>query len=267
MCVITHLPVMEVSPPKARLYVKDALAKGQIVTLDKDQSHYLLKVMRQKIGAQVALFNGHEGEWWGEISDDNKKAAAITLQQQTRVQQEEPDIWLCFAPVKFGKIDFLAQKATELGVSKLMPVETKRTIVNRVKHDRLVANAMEAAEQSERLTVPEVENLQTFGKLIADWPQDRLLIVADETGGGEPPLEMLPVLRDSRLAVLIGPEGGFAPEELKQLSMLPGVRKMSLGPRILRADTAALAALTCIQALCGDWRDGVPKFRGEDENE
>ncbi len=256
---------MEVSPPKARLYVKDSLAEGQMITLDKDQSHYLIKVMRQKIGDSVALFNGNDGEWWGIVSDENKKAVAIQLQTQMREQKEEPDIWLCFAPVKYGKIDFLAQKATELGASKLIPVETKRTIVNRVKHERLMANSVEAAEQSERLTVPEVETMQTFGKLIADWPQDRLLVVADETGGGLPPLEMMPVLRDSRLAILIGPEGGFAPEELKQLSMLPGVRKMSLGPRILRADTAALAALTCIQALCGDWRDGVPEFRGESE--
>lgn len=245
---------MELSPPIARLYVKETLAKETPVTLNQDQSHYLIKVMRQKEGAPVALFNGRDGEWWATLSVADKKAALLIPQEQMRPQAAEPDIWLCFAPVKYGKIDFLAQKATELGASRLMPIQTKRTVVSRLKHDRLVANAVEAAEQSERLTVPEVSLMQTFGKLLAEWPQDRLLVVADETGGGEPPLELMPVLRDSRLAVLIGPEGGFSPEEIKQLAMLPGTRRMSLGPRILRADTAALAALTCLQALCGDWR-------------
>ena len=264
MILFAHPLFMNISPPKARLAVTDDLTKGLDITLDKDQSHYLIKVMRQKIGSSVALFNGRHGEWWGDIVEADKKHVTITLRIQTREQVSEPDIWLCFAPVKYGKIDFLAQKATELGVSKLMPIETKRTIVSRIKHDRLLANAIEAAEQSERLTVPEVCNMQTFGKMIADWPQDRILVVADETGGGKPPLEIMPVLRDSRLAVLIGPEGGFDPEEIKQLMMLPGTRRMSLGPRILRSDTAALAALSCIQALCGDWRDGTPSFRGED---
>ncbi len=254
---------MEETPPKARLYITDDLAKGQMITLNKDQSHYVTKVMRLKKGNHVALFNGKHGEWWGKIVDDSKKAASLSVEKCVRKQENEPDIWLCFAPVKYGKIDFLAQKSTELGVSKLLPIDTKRTVVKRLKHERLVANAMEAAEQSERLSVPEVEGLQTFGKLLENWPQDRLLIVADETGGGEPPADLLPVLRESRLAVLIGPEGGFAPEEIKQLAMHPAVKRMSLGPRILRADTAALAALTCIQALCGDWRDGVPDFRGE----
>lgn len=257
---------MEDSPPKARLYVKHDLSQGQIITLDKAQSHYVVKVMRLKNGDKVALFNGSQGEWWASITDDNKKATSLSLDAQARPQEAEPDIWLCFAPVKYGKIDFLAQKATELGVSKLLPIETKRTVVNRIKHDRLVANAVEAAEQSERLTVPEVKILQTFGKLLSEWPQDRLLIVADETGGGEPPHDLLPILHDSRLAVLIGPEGGFAPEEIKQLSMHPSVKKMSLGPRVLRADTAALAAVTCIQALCGDWREGTPSFRGGDSD-
>ena len=256
---------MKNSTPKARLFVEIALIADQLITLNNDQSHYLAKVMRAKLGDKIALFNGQNGEWLAEITLVDKKATELKLTEQRRPQEKEPDIWLCFAPVKYGKIDFLAQKATELGVSKLMPVETKRTIVNRVKHERLTANAMEAAEQSERLTVPEVSPMQSFDRLLSDWPQDRLLIVADETGGGEPPLEMLPVLRESRLALLIGPEGGFAPEELKRLSLLPGVRRMSLGPRILRADTAALAALTCIQALCGDWRDGTPAFRSDDD--
>lgn len=262
MVYITHLLVMEETPPKARLYVANDLSKGEIITLDKDQSHYVIKVMRHKNGDKVALFNGKHGEWWATIDDDNKKAASLSIIGQAREHEQEPDIWLCFAPVKYGKIDFLAQKATELGVSKLLPVETKRTVVNRVKHERLVANAIEAAEQSERLTVPKVESLQTFSKLLGNWPQDRLLIVADETGGGESPHDLLPLLHDSRLALLIGPEGGFSPEEIKQLSMLPNTKRMSLGPRILRADTAALAALTCVQALCGDWREGVPNFRG-----
>ncbi len=253
---------MKDSTPKARLYVNAELLKNQITTLEKDQSHYLAKVMRVKEGDKVALFNGKQGEWLAQVEEAKKKAVSLKLIEQSRPQQDEPDVWLCFAPVKYGKIDFLAQKATELGASKLVPVQTKRTIVNRVKHERLVANAIEAAEQSERLTVPKVEAMQTFDGFLADWPQDRLLIVADETGGGEPPHELLSVLRASKLAILIGPEGGFAPEEIKRISMHPGARKLSLGPRILRADTAALAALTCVQALCGDWREGVPDFKG-----
>ena len=238
-----------------------------MLTLNKDQSHYLVKVMRAKTGDKVALFNGKHGEWSATVQEPDKKATSLQLTHQTRPQQAEPDIWLCFAPVKYGKIDFLAQKATELGISKLMPVETKRTIVNRVKHERLVANTIEAAEQSERVTVPQVAPLQTLGKLLREWPHERLLIVADETGGGVPPVDLLPVLRNSQLGVLIGPEGGFAPEEIKQLSMHPSVKRMSLGPRILRADTAALAALACIEALCGDWRDGVPEFKDESDEE
>lgn len=262
------LRVMKQSAPKARLYVADELSASAIITLSKEQSHYVTKVMRQKVGNVVALFNGRDGEWHAEISVASKKATELQVKTQTRPQEDEPDLWLCFAPVKYGKIDFLVQKSTELGVSRLIPVATERTVVKRVNHERLVANVMEAAEQTERLTMPEISSYSTFDKLLEEWPQDRLLIVADETGGGEPPHDLLPVLHDSRLAVLIGPEGGFSPEEIKRLAMLPGARRMSLGPRILRADTAALAALACVQALCGDWREGVPDFNeaGDDDH-
>ena len=235
--------------------------------LGKEQSHYLLQVMRLKEGASVALFNGRDGEWWGRLSEAGKKSASIEPVQQMRAQQAEPDIWLCFAPIKHGRIDFLVQKAVELGASHLQPVETKRTIVSRVNLDRLQANAVEAAEQSERLSVPEVAPMVKLNTLLAEWPAERLLIIADETGGGLPPHALLPELIGQKLAVLIGPEGGFAPGELQQISGLKSVRRMSLGPRILRADTAALAALSCVQALCGDWRDGVPSFRGEESGE
>jgi 16S rRNA (uracil1498-N3)-methyltransferase len=252
---------MDDSRPKARVFVDTALAPQTMVTLDKDQSHYVVKVMRSQAGDLLALFNGKDGEFWAELVVADKKHAQLQLRDRQRDQLAEPDIWLCFAPVKYGKIDFMAQKATELGASRLMPIHTKRTIVERLKYERLKANVIEAAEQTERLTIPKVESLQSLPNLLQNWPSDRLLIVADETGQGQPPHDLLPVLQESKLGLLIGPEGGFAPEEHRQFAALPNLKRLSLGPRILRADTAALAALTCLQAFCGDWREGAPHFR------
>ncbi len=251
---------MKDSAPKARLFVARDLKAGHLVTLDKDQSHYVVKVMRHQLGDKLALFNGRDGEWWGTLTDDAKNAVIIRMDSQYKVQTSEPDIWLCFAPIKFGKIDFLAQKATELGASKLQPVATKRTVVSRVKTERLAANAREAAEQSERLTVPEIGEIMRFDQLLDAWPKDRILLVADETGKGLPAYQLLPPLVNQKLGILIGPEGGFSPQELTRLDNLTFVQKLSLGPRILRADTAAFATLTCVQALCGDWRYGQPDF-------
>ena len=253
------------SRPSIRLYVDNALTgKDEVIALSKEQSHYVLQVMRQKEGAELGVFNGEHGEWRAVVQLAGNKKVELRLAEKLRSQQAEPDIWLAFAPIKFGKIDFLVQKATELGVSKLLPVQTDHTIVERVKTERLLANAVEAAEQSERLTVPAVEGYQRFQRLLDEWPQDRLLIMADETGGGLPPAELLPALTGQKLAVIIGPEGGFSAREVQQLRMQPYVKQMSLGPRILRADTAALAALTCLQVFIGDWREGIPHFETKD---
>lgn len=232
-----------------RLYVETPLQPGVMVALSKPQSHYLSTVLRQKDGASVLIFNGKDGEWLGKLVGAGSKQLQITLETQSRPQTPEPDVWMLFAPIKFGKIDFLVQKATELGASALIPVRTARTVVTRLKDERLEANAIEAAEQSERLTIPQIHELQPLAALLATWDPHRILIYADETHQGLPATQLLPRLIGQRLAILIGPEGGFTPEELTHLRSLPFACGLSLGPRILRADTAALAALTCVMAL------------------
>jgi 16S rRNA (uracil1498-N3)-methyltransferase len=221
----------------ARLYVPTDLAAGQSVGLGAGQAHYLRSVLRLAGGAEIALFNGRDGEWRGRIDGIGKGWCSIALDEQTRMQQAEPDLWLVFAPVKRARIDYLVEKATELGVSALHPVRTSRTVVERVNVERLQANAIEAAEQTERLSVP--------------------LVHGPESGQAPPIAEAVAGLRDAlsaAAAVLIGPEGGFTETELDGLANLPFVSPVSLGPRILRADTAALAALAIVQALAGDWR-------------
>ncbi|RKQ70006.1 16S rRNA (uracil(1498)-N(3))-methyltransferase [Oceanibaculum indicum] len=247
---------------QTRLHTGESLAAGVAVTLPKGQAHYLRSVLRLSPGDRLALFNGRDGEWLAEISDLGKALALVTPLEQLRPQAVEPDLWLVFAPLKHARIDYLAEKATELGVSALCPVFTQRTIVSRVNEERLLANAIEAAEQSERLSVPEVMPARKLEAMLADWPAGRRLLVCDETGGGRPISEALADNVSGGNAVLIGPEGGFTETELDGLRKLPFVTAISLGPRVLRADTAALAALACFQAIAGDWRQGRPDFRG-----
>lgn len=240
---------------ETRLYVDAPLAGGGTVALGADQTHYLKNVLRLGPGEGVALFNGRDGEWRSEIAAVSKKAAELAVIEQTREQVPEPDVWLAFAPIKRARIDFTAQKATELGASLLWPVMTRHTMVDRVNTERLRANAVEAAEQSDRLTVPEVREPARLDALIDTWPADRALILADETGG--PPIgEVLSAYHAKSITsagFLIGPEGGFAEPELDRLRKLPFVTPVSLGARLLRADTAALAVLAVWQALAGDW--------------
>jgi 16S rRNA (uracil1498-N3)-methyltransferase len=249
--------------PKIRLFVEASLHAGATLPLADAQAHYLMNVMRLGDGAEVALFNGADGEWRAALQPVSKKKADMRVVEQLKPQAHTPDVWLVFAPIKHGRIDFLAEKAAELGASRLMPVMTARTIVNRVNTDRLYANAVEAAEQCERLDVPPVDEPRPLAKLLADWPADRVLLYGDETGQGKPPQELFPELpqAQSQWAVLVGPEGGFTPEELTQLRAAPFAHAMTLGPRVLRADTAALAALTCVMAWRGDWQER-PRFTG-----
>ena len=251
MCL--SLDAMSTSP-SIRLYVDAPLSAGGEVSLSKDQSHYLTSVMRMKDGDALALFNGEDGEWRAEIELISKKKAVVHPKEQTRIQSIMPDIWLAFAPIKHGRIDFLAQKATELGVSGLLPVRTKHTIVSRVNEERLYANAVEAAEQSERIDVPKVAEYQTLDELISRWDENRPLLFGDETMSADAVHIVLQRLTPrAALGVLIGPEGGFSEEELAMLRALPYSHGITLGPRVLRADTAALAALTAVQLTLGDW--------------
>ncbi len=251
----------------ARLFVGADLTPGAEVPLDEAHVHYLRNVMRRPDGAPLLLFNGRDGEWRGTLSFRGKKSAVAELGERTREQAPEPDVWLCFAPVKRARIDYIAEKATELGVSVLQPVVTRHTAVERVNVGRLQANAIEAAEQTERLTVPEVREAVDLGKLLDRWPDGRRLMMCDETGGGPPIAEALSGLDESARAapwaIVIGPEGGFAETELQALRRIKDVTSVGLGPRILRADTAALAALACWQALVGDWRRPTPRLSGD----
>lgn len=238
----------------ARLYIAQQLAAGTAVTLSDSQAHYLRTVLRLGRGAAVAAFNAEEGEWLCRLDETGRRGAALTIERRLRTPEPEPDLWLLFAPVKRARLDWLVEKACELGVSVLQPVRTARTQPERVNLDRLSAHAIGAAEQCERLSVPELRPPTPLARLVAAWPNERALIVCDETGEGMPAAEALAPLAGRPAAVLIGPEGGFAPAEHDALAELPIVIRIGLGPRVLRAETAALAALAVFQAVAGDGR-------------
>lgn len=239
---------------KVRLYVEAPLGTGARVEATQGQGHYLLHVMRAKVGNRVLLFNGREGEWLARIAEATKRGCDLVCERQTRPQQSGQDIWLSFAPLKKTPADYLTQKATELGVSVLQPVITRRTIVARVNIERMRANAIEAAEQSGRLTVPEIRAPVLLEKLLENWPASHRILFCDEAGEARPIAEALAGTASAAWAVLTGPEGGFDPVEREAVRGGAFVTPVSLGPRILRADTAALAALAVWQALKGDWR-------------
>lgn len=242
-----------------RLFVDHDLLADLPLTLTGNQHHYLAKVLRLGVGATVKLFNGRHGEWRAEIAHLTRQAAELALREQLRPQAVEPDLWLLFAPIKGKRVDTIAEKAGELGVSRIMPVITRRTVVSRVNVDRLRANAREAAEQCERLTVPEVTEPVDLSAAIAAWPTGRVLLLADERASATPIAEALNRLACESprpAAVLIGPEGGFAEAEKQLIRALPDCVPVSLGPRLLRADTAVFATLALWQAHLGDWRGG-----------
>ncbi len=242
---------------RARLYVDDDLGDGLTVGLAAAQAHYLRHVMRLAPGDVVALFNGRDGEWHARVDGFGRGWCSLVIERQTREQGAEPDIWLLFAPIKRARLDFLVQKAVELGASRLQPVMTRHTDVKRVNVERLRANAAEAAEQCERTTLPAVDEAQPLTAVMADWPSERRLLLCAEAGSAQPIHDILTAEAVSGSAavwaILTGPEGGFDPSELDALGKLPFVTPVSLGPRILRAETAALSALVCWQSVLGDW--------------
>ena len=245
----------------ARLFVDAELGAGGEVRLADERVHYLHHVLRLESGAPVDLFNGRDGEWRSSLIAVAKRHATLTVERQLRPQMDVPDLWLVFAPIKRARIDSVAEKATELGVAALLPVMTRHISVDRVNIERLRTIAVEAAEQCERLSVPEVRPPVTLEKLLTDWPPRRRLLLCAEAGDARPIAEALQShVSDAGApwAVMIGPEGGFARSELDALVKLPFVMPVGLGPRILRADTAALAALACWQAVLGDGQQRPP---------
>ncbi|WP_051341561.1 16S rRNA (uracil(1498)-N(3))-methyltransferase [Azospirillum halopraeferens] len=253
--------------PKIRLYVDGPLATGQAVGLDHERAHYLRHVMRRDRGDAIAVFNGRDGEWRATIDGFGKGWCSLTVDGRLRAQTAAPDLWLLFAPLKRGRIDTVAEKASELGASRIWPVFTRRTDPHRVNLDRLRANAVEAAEQCERLTVPELAEPVPLDRALAGWPADRVLFFCAESGSAIPVAEAVRAHATRPAAFLVGPEGGFDTRELDAIRNLPFVVPVGLGPRILRADTAAFAALACWQALAGDWAaggDARPPYRSPD---
>ncbi len=252
------MPATPAWPPDSlpRLFVAQALAEGASVTVD---GNYLAAVLRLGPGDKVKLFDDRTGEWLAEIAEAGKRRVTLAVRERLRAREAVPDLWLAFAPVKRGRIDWLVEKATELGVARLVPVVTGRTIVERLNLDRLRAHIVEAAEQCERTALPALDEPRKLAALLGSWPADRILYFADEGGGDAFAPEPGPA------AILIGPEGGFTEEERETIRALPQARPVSLGPRILRADTAALAAISLWMAAAGDW-DSSPRFRGEGDH-
>ena len=244
---------MPASSSPVRIYVDDDLSQDGRVELGPDQTHYLTRVMRLTPGAHAHLFNGRHGEWVSRIDAVGKRSATLRPIGQHRTQCPEPDIWLAFAPVKKSRTDFAVEKATELGVSRLVPVVTQFTSTRRVNTERLQATAREAAEQCGRLTVPSVAALHALPDLLRDWPRERRLYALDETGAGAPSSEAFQAPPPT-VGFVTGPEGGFSESELDLLRGLDFVTPVSLGPHTLRAETAIAAALAAYQAIAGDWR-------------
>lgn len=240
-----------------RLFVTADLQQGGALTLEKDQSLYLAAVLRKSVGDEVVLFNGRDGAWLCRLTSDSKKSVALEVVEQIAPQTPPSDLWYGFAPLKNERLDYVIQKAVEMGAGTIQPVMTQYTQVHRLKSERLSANAIEAAEQCEVLSVPTIAPEIALDRLLDGWTEthgDRKLIFADEGEASSSPVNSLSALDGQRVGLLVGPEGGFSNEERRKLRALPFVVPISLGPRILRADTAAVAALAVMQAIIGDWR-------------
>jgi 16S rRNA (uracil1498-N3)-methyltransferase len=237
-----------------RLYLDAPLAAGRETPLTREQTNYLVNVLRMQGGDPVLVFNGRDGEWKAELASHSKKSAGLIAREQVRAQTDGPDLTYLFAPLKHARLDYMVQKAVEMGASRLVPVLTRRTQVHRINIDRMRANAIEAAEQCGILSLPGIEEPRGLSDVLASWPQDRLLVFCDEDAPvGDPVAALRPVSAHRSCAVLIGPEGGFDPAERELLKRVTPSVCISLGPRILRADTAAVAALAVVQTVLGDW--------------
>ena len=236
-----------------RLFLDAPLSPGASVPLGKDQAHYLLTVLRLGEGAEVLVFNGRDGEFGAPLKPQGKKVATLEIGAQTRVQAPRSRLDFLFAPLKVGRLDYLVQKATEMGVGRITPVFTDHTQLHKVNGARLEANILEAAEQCGNLAIPELGDAVRLEAVLADWDPARRIIFCNESEAGDNPAAALSAIAERDLALLVGPEGGFSEREREMLTALPFVTAIPLGPRILRADTAAVAALTAVQMTIGDW--------------
>lgn len=237
-----------------RLFVEQPLGVDVRINAEPAQANYLVNVLRLKKGAEILLFDGASGEWRAELCDVGKRRCTLRVLDRTRPQEEGPDLHYLFAPVKRARLDYMIEKVTELGVAAIRPVITRRTVAARVRLERMRAHAIEAAEQCGVLRVPDIHEPEKLNQLLHGWPEGRRLIYCDEEAPVASPLEALEACPRGPLAVLIGPEGGFEGEEREMLRALPFVVPVSLGPRVMRADTAAVAALALVNAVLGDWR-------------
>ncbi|MEK6745468.1 MAG: 16S rRNA (uracil(1498)-N(3))-methyltransferase [Pseudomonadota bacterium] len=253
-----------------RLYTKQQLEQSVEITLDSNQAHYLANVMRCNVGDLLSLFNGRDGQWQAEITSVSKKSITSVPLKQTRPQISSPDLWLVFSVIK-NKSELVVEKATELGVSKIIPLVTRHSVVRSVNLEKLQIHAIEATEQCERLDIPALETHKDLSYLLGSWEKNRILLYGDESGGGIPLPEILgkenPLSRlrgrvREGVAVLIGPEGGFSADEFEMLRTCDFAKGFGMGGRILKADTAAIASLACVQAKLGDW-DQKPHFIGK----
>jgi 16S rRNA (uracil1498-N3)-methyltransferase len=245
-----------------RLYLRAPLSGGAKVALDRAQSNYLVNVLRLPAGAAIRVFNGKDGEWRATLASEGRKTHALVVGDQTRPQPAAPDLHYLFAPLKQARLDYMVEKAVEMGVGRLRPVLTQHGQVARLNRERMEANAIEAAEQCGILSIPGIDDPVSLQALIDGWPRGegaRRIVFCDEGDETSDPIKILSAIKPSPLAVLIGPEGGFSADERKLLRGQSFVTAIPLGPRIMRADTAAVAALALVQAVLGDWRNSPPR--------
>ena len=236
---------------KVRIYVEHPLGEGQSIALARDQAHYLFSVMRLAVGDFVSVFNGNDGEWEAEVAVAGKRGGALMCRIQSADQRHPPDLWLLFAPIKKARTDFIVEKAAEMGAARIVPVRTEFTDAERIKRDRLQAHAIEAVEQCGGTSVPRVEEMSALARILAAWPEGRRLMFCDEALAGK---GVNLSGASGPWAILIGPEGGFSEAERGMIGAMPQTVAVSLGPRVLRADTAAVAAMTLWQSSLGDWK-------------